>query len=241
MKNVALVLFLLVAACGTTPAEKQVYRSDKLEIIRLSANAYRHVSYLQTRDYGNVPCNGMVVTGDKRAVVLDTPTDEASALELIEWIEKTLECEITAVVPTHYHDDNLGGLEAFHRHGIGSYALSRTVGIAREHGYPTPRHPFDSTLRLPLGESEVIVEFLGEGHTCDNVVGYFPSENVLFGGCLIKALDAGKGNLAEANEAEWPETVRKVKTRYPGVRVIVPGHGSPGGPELLDYTLRLFE
>ncbi len=40
----------------------------------------------------------------------------------------------------------------------------------------------------------------------------------MFGGCLIKEEGAGKGNLAEANVEEWPNTVRKVKMKYPEVK-----------------------
>ena len=42
-------------------------------------------------------------------------------------------------------------------------------------------------------------------------MGYFPSENIMFGGCLIKEIDAGKGYLGDANIANWSMTVEKVK------------------------------
>ena len=73
------------------------------------------------------------------------------------------------------------------------------------------------------------------------MVGYFPSENILFGGCLIKELDADKGYLGDANVADWSATVEKVKKQYPQVKIIVPGHGEYGNTKLLDYTIRLFE
>ena len=59
--------------------------------------------------------------------------------------------------------------------------------------------------------------------------------------CLIKEAKAGKDNLAEANVKAWPETVRKVKKKYPKVKKIIPGHGELGGIELLDYTIGLFD
>jgi len=66
-------------------------------------------------------------------------------------------------------------------------------------------------------------------------------DNVLFGGCLVKEVGAGKGNLEEANPTAWPESVRNVKAKYPDVKMVVPGHGAWGGIELLDYTINLFE
>jgi hypothetical protein len=40
-----------------------------------------------------------------------------------------------------------------------------------------------------------LTKFFGEGHTKDNVVAYFLSEKILFGGCLLKELEASKGYL----------------------------------------------
>ena len=62
----------------------------------------------------------------------------------------------------------------------------------------------------------------------------------MFGGCLIKELDANKGYLGDANVSEWSATVEKVKKEYPDVKIIVPGHGDYGDKKLLDYTINLF-
>lgn len=63
----------------------------------------------------------------------------------------------------------------------------------------------------------------------------------MFGGCLVKTMNAGKGNLADANTASWSATVEQVKRAYPDVRFVIPGHGATGGVELLDFTARLFQ
>ena len=73
-----------------------------------------------------------------------------------------------------------------------------------------------------------------------NVVGYFPEDKVVFGGCLIKTVGAGKGNLEDANVAAWPATVSKVKATYSKAEIVIPGHGKTGGTELFDYTIKLF-
>jgi metallo-beta-lactamase class B len=84
-------------------------------------------------------------------------------------------------------------------------------------------------------------EYFGEGHTKDNIVSYFPSEKVLFGGCLIKEVNASKGYLGDANISEWSGTVQSVKRKYGNAKIVLPGHGKPGGMELLDYTIELFK
>ena len=81
---------------------------------------------------------------------------------------------------------------------------------------------------------------MGEGHTQDNIVSYFPNDKALFGGCLIKRVNAKKGYLGDANINEWSNTVRAVKSKYKDAEIIIPGHGKPGGQELLSYTIDLF-
>lgn len=247
----AILRVLLIVAIPTTffncSAQKgngfkprEVYRSNDLVITQITENSFEHTSFKQTNDFGNVPCNGLVVTNSNEAIVFDTPTNNESAGELIKWIKETLHCKINAVIPTHFHDDCLGGLKAFVEKGIPSYGYFKTIELAKEQGFVVPGNSFKDSLIIPVGKENIIANFFGEGHTKDNVVGYFPAENILFGGCLIKELKASKGYLGDANVAEWSGTVEKVKMEYPDVKIIVPGHGAFGNKKLLDYTIKLF-
>lgn len=220
---------------------KEVYRSGDLVITQVSPNAFEHTSFLQTEDFGNVPCNGLIVRGNNEVVVFDTPTNDTCSKELISWINDTLHCKINAIVPTHFHNDCLGGLKAFHEKGIPSYAYFKTIELAKANNFIVPQQGFKDQLTLKVGNETVTAQFLGEGHTKDNIVGYFPAEQVLFGGCLIKELDAGNGYLGDASIAAWPATVEKVKTEYPNAQLIIPGHGAYGDKRLLDYTINLFK
>jgi metallo-beta-lactamase class B len=71
-------------------------------------------------------------------------------------------------------------------------------------------------------------------------VAYFPEERVLFGGCLLKALNAGKGNLEDANVDKWSNSVEFLKQRFPHLKWVIPGHGDSGDHGLFDYTIQLF-
>ena len=214
-----------------------VYESEILHIKQISKHVYQHTSYL----YGNIPCHGMFIVYENKAVVFDATVDDESSSELIDWITESLKSEIIAVIPTHYHIDNLGGLNEFHNRRIGSYAYDKTIQITTEHSLAVPQYGFNGYMELEIGDQKVYVEFMGEGHTVDNIIGYFPLENIMFGGCLIKALGDDKGNITEANVEVWSETVRNIKLKYPNVEKIIVGHGEMGGPELLDYTIDLFE
>lgn len=231
--------------CGsqqqTTFIPKEVYKSNNLVVTQVTENTFKHTSFKQTTDFGNVPCNGLIVRNNNEVIIFDTPTSDSSSIELITWITQTLHGKINAIIPTHFHDDCLGGLHAFHQNNIPSYAYLNTITLAKENGLAVPQHSFNDSLVLTVGHEKIIATFFGEGHTKDNIVGYFPSENVLFGGCLIKELDANKGYLGDANIAAWSGTVEKVKKKYPNVKVVIPGHGAHGNQRLLDYTIQLFK
>jgi metallo-beta-lactamase class B len=220
---------------------KEVYKSGNLTITQIAKNSFEHTSFLQTHDFGNVPCNGLIVRNGNEVIVFDTPTNDSASEELIKWIKETLYCKINAVIPTHFHDDCLGGLKAFHKNEIPSYAYFKTIEFAKKNNFVIPKNSFRDSLILKVGNENIIAKFFGEGHTKDNVVGYFAGDNIMFGGCLIKELNAGKGYLGDANVADWSATVEKVKKDYPDVKIIVPGHGQYGNKKLLDYTIKLFK
>ncbi|WP_196860274.1 subclass B1 metallo-beta-lactamase [Pedobacter sp. CAN_A7] len=245
MINIAklLVLLLFLSGCSLTQpmSTTQSLHTEQLIIEKLSDHTYRHISYLKTNDFGKVACNGMVVTDGKEAIIFDTPTDNETSAILINWVETNLQCKVKAVIATHFHDDCLAGLPEFHQRGIPSYANHMTIKLAKQHNATPPLHGFNLSTELVVGKEKVLIAYFGEGHTRDNVIGYFPSEKVMFGGCLIKELGAGKGNLEDANTTEWPKTVKKLKTNYPAAKIVIPGHGKPGNISLLDYTIQLFE
>ncbi|HEX5669660.1 MAG TPA: subclass B1 metallo-beta-lactamase [Chitinophagaceae bacterium] len=220
---------------------RQVYASKDLIITQLAGNSFKHTSFKQTNDFGNVPCNGLVVRNGNEVVVFDTPTQNESSEELINWIRDSLHCRVRAIIPTHFHDDCLGGLKAFHDHAIPSYANVRTIELARANQFTVPQNGFRDSLRLNVGSEHVILKFPGEGHTKDNVVGDFPADRIMFGGCLVKELNASKGYLGDANLDTWSATVEYVKKEFPNVSIVVPGHGEHGSIDLLDYTIRLFK
>ncbi|MCK6604417.1 MAG: subclass B1 metallo-beta-lactamase [Ignavibacteriaceae bacterium] len=245
MKRSAVILLLLtvlshVSFSQKTSEQGEVYKSDNLIITQISADSYMHTSFKQTNDFGNVPCNGLIVINNNEAIVFDTPTNDKTADELIGWINDSLRCKINAVIPTHFHDDCLGGLRAFTEKNIPSYSSYRTIKLAEENKSAVPGNGFTDSLILSVGNEFIVAKFLGEGHTKDNIVGYYPPEKVLFGGCLLKEIDASKGYLGDANVKEWSATVERVKNEFPEVKVVVPGHGEFGDSSLLDYTIQLF-
>ncbi len=234
-----LLTCLILLSCGKK--ERQIaLKTDTLEIVPLTEHTYMHVSYLETESFGKVACNGIIVVDDGKAIVLDTPVDNMVSEELINWLESQ-NIVIEAVVATHFHDDCVGGLKTFHEKSIPSYAHQKTLALLSEKEGKRPQHGFAGFMELQVGDEIVLLDYVGEGHTRDNIIAYFPTENVMFGGCLIKSMGAGKGNLEDANVSEWSQTVTQVKSKYPNTMTVVPGHGKSGNSELLDYTIALFK
>jgi metallo-beta-lactamase class B len=239
-KFVSYTIFIFVLL-GCSPKKTALrYESDQLVVEQLTEHSFRHITYLNTQDFGKVACNGMIVVDQGEAIIFDTPNTDVESEELIQWVEEELGSTVKGIVATHFHTDCLGGLQAFHKRNIPSYATEKTIELATAKGHPIPQNGFMGTKELTLGDKKVILDYVGEGHTQDNCIGYFPSEEVLFGGCLIKSLGAGKGNLEDANTEAWPHTVQDLKSKYPKAGIIIPGHGKPGNAELLDFTMALF-
>lgn len=238
--QLVIILFLSFLGCKDQK-DTLVYESTNLKVEKLTNNTFRHISYLSTEDFGKVSCNGMIVIDYNEAIIFDTPSNDADSKELIDWVEKTLNAKVTSIVVTHFHDDCLGGLNEFHLRQIPSYSSFKTIELAKLNDIQPPQNGFKNYLEIPVGHKKVVNEFIGEGHTIDNIVSYFPDENVLFGGCLIKTLGASKGFLGDANINEWSNTVLTVKSKYENAKIIIPGHGNPGNSELLDYTIKLFK
>ena len=242
LKLFAAIIFYLTFTTSCKVQKANItYENKDLRIQKVSKNTYIHTTYLKTKTFGNVPCNGMIATNRGEAIVFDTPTTDSVSAELIKWIQTKLDCKIKAVVVTHFHVDCLGGLREFHKRGIPSFSNQLTIDLAKTKDFAIPQNGFETDLELKIGNEKIICNYPGEGHTRDNIVGYFPKEKVLFGGCLVKSIGSGKGNLADANVKTWPKTIKNVKSKFSDLKFVIPGHGTFGGSELLNYTIDLFE
>lgn len=212
-----------------------------VELQELKPGVYLHRSVLQTEDYGLVEANGVVYVANGEALVVDTPCNEAQTKDLIDKIESTLKAKVVGVVIGHAHADSMGGLATFQARNIPSYSSFVTQDQARQKGLPVAQIGFDSQLELMVGTKPVRIGYFGPGHAHGNIVTYLTKEQVLFGGCLIRAKGASVGYLGDAEPEMWSTTVRKVADAFAQAQIVVPGHGAAGGHELLDYTINLFE
>lgn len=91
--------------------------------------------------------------------------------------------------------------------------------------------------RFDLQNGDVRVFYLGPSHTTADVFVYFPKEEVLDAGSILKPY---LGNMAKANVAEYPHTLHKLQDLHLDIRMIIAGHWSAvHGPDLIDHYLNL--
>jgi metallo-beta-lactamase class B len=238
---VPLAGMLLMGCQSVRPSAAEPIRlSDDILLQPIAAGVWIHTTYFNLPTYGRYPANGLLVIDGKEALLIDLPWTDEQTAALLDWVTQSGGAVVKTVIPTHFHKDCMGGLAEAHRRGAVSYGLDKTIALARQKGLPVPQNPYSAATLLRCGGTTVCVMYPGPGHTTDNVVAWLPKQKILFAGCLVKSLDARSlGNTQDGDLAAYPTTVQKVRTAYPQARIVVPGHGDWGGPELIEHTARL--
>ncbi|MEO7044754.1 MAG: hypothetical protein ABI091_05565, partial [Ferruginibacter sp.] len=77
--------------------DSMVSISDHLKLLQVSKHVYQHISFLNTKDFGRVECNGMLVVHNGQAVIFDTPADNDGSEDLINYVTQNLRAKILAV------------------------------------------------------------------------------------------------------------------------------------------------
>lgn len=163
--------------------------------------------------------------------------------------------EVRHVVLTHHHTDHALGAAWFAAKGAVVIAHERCAEamvaqhpatIAARRRLPqvgalfqdavayAPGVRFADRHVLDLGDAQVEVRHLGPGHTAGDAVVLFPSEGAVACGDLVFA--GYHFNYEEADAAALSRRLEELAV-LPAQR-FVPGHGQPGGRELLDEQAR---
>lgn len=214
-------------------------KTPPLKIAHLSGNFYIYTTYKLLN--GNpFPSNSMYVVTDSGVVLIDTPWNPEETNPLLDSIEKKHQKKIILCVVTHYHDDRTSGLDILKKKGIKTYASQKTNELAKANSEKTAAFQFTKDTTFKIGGLTFETFYPGEGHTKDNIVIWFPKEKILYGGCFVKSTEApGLGNIADADLAKWPLSIKKVMKKYPDPAFIIPGHQGWQSRKALKHTLNL--
>lgn len=238
--SLCLFLFLKLSAQEKYPVKKI---GEDLELIKLSDKTFIHVSYLDLPGYGRTPANGLVVINAvNEAFIIDSPWNDSLTQVLLTWIADSMKLNVTGFIPTHWHNDCMGGLATINKYTIPSYANQKTIDIARTKNLPLPTNSFSDSLCIESGNVQLMLFDFGPGHSLDNIILWLPQQRIIFAGCLIKDIRATNlGNTADGDVSYYPYTLARLRKRIPMADIVIPGHGSPGDYRLIEHTEKLAE
>jgi len=181
----------------------------------------------RSTDSSGVPANGVIAILDGGLLLVDTAWTEAQTDAILRFAEKRLHRPWIGAVVTHDHPDRAGGIGALLRARIPVAAGNLTVAKLEKRGVHGVKPLFAAGATEVQDARGFVAFYPGPGHTPDNIVVAFPSWNVVFGGCLIKAANATDlGFTGDADRVAWPAAVRSVRERFPKPYAVIPGHGS---------------
>jgi metallo-beta-lactamase class B len=240
MKKGILFLLLLNLSVFRLFAGDPIERFDKnIEITKLNDKTYLIQSSYACN--GNLDCNHLLIIDKEDIVLVNTPARDSLTAIMLNCIEKKFKRKVTKVIVSHFHDDSSGGLKETSNRGIISYGLEKTRDLLKSENRNID-HVFTDSLTILLQTTRLDLFYLGAGHSIDNIVTWLPDEKILFGGCLIKSLNAkDKGNIKDADLLTWPVTVQKTKAKFKNAKIVIPGHGSIGDFSVFDHTLSLMK
>lgn len=95
---------------------------------------------------------------------------------------------------------------------------------------------FEEPLVVGRGENRIELLHLGRGHTRGDAVAWLPGPRVLFTGDLC--VNGPHNYCGDGDVASWIEVLARLEGLAP--RIVCPGHGARGGPELLAQQRRWF-
>ncbi|GAB2864176.1 MBL fold metallo-hydrolase [Lentzea nigeriaca] len=213
------------------------------------------VLVIPNNDVALVPNIG-VVAGSEAVLVVDTGLGVANASRVLEFASEVARGRRLYLTTTHFHPEHAFGASVF----AGSYVVNRAQAedLRRKgSGYlemfrgfggaiadrlagaevPVPDVVFDGVHSLDLGGRTVLLRPTGRGHTLGDQVIEVPDAGVLFTGDLAET-----GQFAifpwfpphdtDVSGVSWIEVMDRLIEAGP--RVVVPGHGTTGGREVLE-------
>lgn len=184
--------------------------------------------------------NSGIISSDSLLLVIDTKMDDA-AKSLFDTVQKLAGKRPILVINTHWHPDHVGGNKLYKKEQIMAGGSYKIEDWTKESGAESlPGRWVKDELVIPMGTDTAIVFNLAKNvHTPSDVMVYFKQRQILFGGDVILNQQS-PALLGNASAMAYMDVLYDVAIKYP-VKMIVPGHGSTGGPEVITNFLAYFE
>ena len=211
----------------------------KLKISHLIGDFYIYTTYNQYE--GNrIPANGMYVITSSGVVMFDTPWDTTQFQPLLDSIKWRHHKSVIMCIATHWHSDRTEGLAYYQQQRINTYTTRLTDEYSKRNNKKRAEYLIEKDTLFKVGPYIFEVYYPGPGHTEDNIVVWFDKEKILYGGCLIKGVDAENlGYLGDANLEEYHTTLKNVQKRYADPRYIIISHSDWNNVHSLEHSIRM--
>ncbi len=209
----------------------------------------------EIKEFGH--CNNIWIEMKDYLIVVDANFPSGAEACLAD-IKKTSQKPVKYVFDTHHHGDHAYGNPVWTKLGATTLAY---VGVAEEMKRYEPKawqqtakerkdvaalnlstaEPPKQTFKekkfvLEDGTRKVEFLFFGWAHTRGDGFVYLPKEKIL---CTGDAAVNGPYNyMGHGNSANWPNVIEQA--RKLNAATILPGHGIPGGKEVLDGEIKFF-
>lgn len=257
MKFILLITLLLTNACSFSQKKEQPLNQD-LKITSLNEQSFviQDTSFYES----NILVSKMP---DETVIIASSPIDTKKTKELLQWIKQNLNPKKIIAINTHFHFDGTGGNEAYVDAGVQVWSSHMTKKLYEKRASSmrsslaksltdknqqqnllntknkSANHFFSENkgLKFNYKDQEVIVFYPGPAHSPDNLVVYLPQQKILFGGCMVRALNYDLGNTKDADLKRYYESAKSLKNF--DAKVVIPGHGKIGSTDLVDHTIDL--
>jgi glyoxylase-like metal-dependent hydrolase (beta-lactamase superfamily II) len=216
----------------------------------------RDLVVVPNRHIDLVPNIGMI-GGTRSVLVVETGMGPRSAEKVLRFAADYAQGRRLYLTTTHFHPEHAFGAQAFA--GEATYLVNRAQAddlAGRGAGYldmflglgeqvarqlegvtlGPPDVVYDGSCELDLGGRVVQLRPTGQGHTKGDQVVTVPDAGVMFTGDLV---ETGQFSIfpwfppydTDVSGVGWIAVMRRLTDENP--RVVVPGHGDVGGPQLL--------
>jgi cyclase len=198
--------------------------------------------------------NCTAIAGRDATLLVDPLIAPAHARLVEESVGRSAKAPVRWVVLTHHHTDHALGAAWFARRGAtvvaheqcrrgmeaahpGLIAERRRVpelaGLFDDAESIPPAVTFTDSLTIDLGGTEVAVRHPGHGHTPGDAIVHVPAASTAVCGDLVS--NGYHVNFEDASLDGYEEGLRRLLAL--DASVYVPGHGAPGGREIVERQL----
>lgn len=184
---------------------------------------------------GGTDSNATFIITDQGVMVIDTSMTPEGGRHLRDEILKKTGKPITHVVNTHHHKENVLGNNAFkdcasiiaHRK-----AQKNMEAVVKHEGLEEVTFPnlvFDNHVELTLGGYLLELRHPGPAHTNGDLYVYMPTWRTIIAGGLV--FNEVLPDTRDSYIDPWIDALQKMEDV--DAELIVPGHGRPGGKQLI--------